>query len=311
MSYVLRCPNCGVREVTDFGFGGEVSTRPRSRRRSVSSNDYVYFRTQRRRRPARVVVSPLRLPRVVHRRARHPHQRGALGGAAVSRIDARPGERIDRDKPVAFTFDGRARDGARGRHDRLGALRGWRADVLAQLQVPPPARPDVLRRAVPQLPRRGRRRAGRARVRRAAARGHARRAPERDAVAVVRRDARDRPRSAARSRRPASTTRRSSSRGACGRSTSTSCAPRPASAACAAARRTASGRPLPPPPRRRARRRRRRRRARRGRSRRPAPAPTRCSSTRGPSRAGGCSRAARTTARASSPSARRPPASRS
>jgi len=32
VSYVLRCPNCGVREVTDFGYGGE-------------RNEYVYFRT--------------------------------------------------------------------------------------------------------------------------------------------------------------------------------------------------------------------------------------------------------------------------
>ena len=27
MSYLLTCPNCGVREVTDFGFGGEIAAR--------------------------------------------------------------------------------------------------------------------------------------------------------------------------------------------------------------------------------------------------------------------------------------------
>ena len=31
VSYVLNCPNCGPREVTDFAFGGEVSRRPRER----------------------------------------------------------------------------------------------------------------------------------------------------------------------------------------------------------------------------------------------------------------------------------------
>jgi heterotetrameric sarcosine oxidase delta subunit len=28
MSFVLTCPHCGVREVADFAFGGEVSSRP-------------------------------------------------------------------------------------------------------------------------------------------------------------------------------------------------------------------------------------------------------------------------------------------
>ena len=30
MSYVLTCPNCGPREVTDFSFGGEVNPRPKA-----------------------------------------------------------------------------------------------------------------------------------------------------------------------------------------------------------------------------------------------------------------------------------------
>jgi sarcosine oxidase subunit delta len=45
MSFVLRCPNCGVREVTDFGFGGEVSSRPTGHPSARELNEYVYFRT--------------------------------------------------------------------------------------------------------------------------------------------------------------------------------------------------------------------------------------------------------------------------
>ena len=44
MSFVLECPNCGPREVTDFGFGGELSERPPSRPSFAELNRYVYFR---------------------------------------------------------------------------------------------------------------------------------------------------------------------------------------------------------------------------------------------------------------------------
>ena len=44
MSYVLTCPNCGVREVTDFGFGGEVTKRPKERPSQRELNEYNYFR---------------------------------------------------------------------------------------------------------------------------------------------------------------------------------------------------------------------------------------------------------------------------
>jgi len=44
MSYVLTCPNCGVREVTDFGFGGEVSARPTQRPTHRELNTFNYFR---------------------------------------------------------------------------------------------------------------------------------------------------------------------------------------------------------------------------------------------------------------------------
>ena len=44
MSYVLTCPNCGAREVTDFAFGGELSARPRARPSFRELNTYNYFR---------------------------------------------------------------------------------------------------------------------------------------------------------------------------------------------------------------------------------------------------------------------------
>jgi heterotetrameric sarcosine oxidase delta subunit len=44
MSFLLRCPNCGIREVTDFGFGGELSQRPRSRPSLRELSAYNYFR---------------------------------------------------------------------------------------------------------------------------------------------------------------------------------------------------------------------------------------------------------------------------
>ena len=44
VSFLLTCPNCGVREVTDFGFGGEVSVRPPSRPDRRELNAYNYFR---------------------------------------------------------------------------------------------------------------------------------------------------------------------------------------------------------------------------------------------------------------------------
>jgi heterotetrameric sarcosine oxidase delta subunit len=44
VSFVLECPNCGVREVTDFGFGGEISPRPKARPSFRELNTYNYFR---------------------------------------------------------------------------------------------------------------------------------------------------------------------------------------------------------------------------------------------------------------------------
>jgi sarcosine oxidase, subunit delta len=44
VSYVLRCPYCGVREVTDFAFGGEITKRPTGDPSFRELNQYNYFR---------------------------------------------------------------------------------------------------------------------------------------------------------------------------------------------------------------------------------------------------------------------------
>jgi heterotetrameric sarcosine oxidase delta subunit len=44
MSFVLTCPNCGPREVTDFGFGGELNPRPKSSPSLRELGEYNYFR---------------------------------------------------------------------------------------------------------------------------------------------------------------------------------------------------------------------------------------------------------------------------
>ena len=44
MSYVLTCPNCGPREVTDFGYGGEVNPRPTGSPSLRQLGEYNYFR---------------------------------------------------------------------------------------------------------------------------------------------------------------------------------------------------------------------------------------------------------------------------
>ena len=44
MSYLLTCPNCGEREVTDFSFGGEVVPRPSEKPSEHDLNAYNYFR---------------------------------------------------------------------------------------------------------------------------------------------------------------------------------------------------------------------------------------------------------------------------
>jgi heterotetrameric sarcosine oxidase delta subunit len=45
MSYVLTCPNCGVREVTDFAYGGELNPRPKEHPSLRELGEYNYVRT--------------------------------------------------------------------------------------------------------------------------------------------------------------------------------------------------------------------------------------------------------------------------
>ena len=45
MSFLMTCPNCGVREVADFGFGGEVTPRPKQEPASLRElSTYNYFK---------------------------------------------------------------------------------------------------------------------------------------------------------------------------------------------------------------------------------------------------------------------------
>jgi heterotetrameric sarcosine oxidase delta subunit len=44
MSFLLACPHCGIREVTDFAFGGEVTNRPTAKPAARERNAYIYFR---------------------------------------------------------------------------------------------------------------------------------------------------------------------------------------------------------------------------------------------------------------------------
>jgi heterotetrameric sarcosine oxidase delta subunit len=47
VSFLLTCPNCGIREVTDFGYGGEISLRPAERPSLRELGEYNYFRRNR------------------------------------------------------------------------------------------------------------------------------------------------------------------------------------------------------------------------------------------------------------------------
>src|SRR4051812_2782453 len=44
MSFLLECPSCGLRDVNEFRYQGEVTTRPRSDATLRELTDYVYFR---------------------------------------------------------------------------------------------------------------------------------------------------------------------------------------------------------------------------------------------------------------------------
>jgi len=44
MSFLLSCPNCGPRDVNEFAYAGEVTTRPVETPDLPELTDYVYFR---------------------------------------------------------------------------------------------------------------------------------------------------------------------------------------------------------------------------------------------------------------------------
>src|ERR671911_319575 len=121
-----------VRRGGELAAGGEAHP-PRAQRVQLLPQE-------RRRRAARVVVPPQRLPRLVPGRPRHAHERGAghrpprraagirrgrsadAGGVQgrrrghddVTRLPEQPGERIDRSAPITFTFDGKPVHGFAG-----------------------------------------------------------------------------------------------------------------------------------------------------------------------------------------------------
>ena len=136
MSFLLTCPNCGTREVTDFGYGGEISARPSARPSLRQLGEYNYFRRN---------VAGVQREWWFHRsgcrawfiaerdtvtnevlRIELPGEGGGRGGVAVrrgrrgmSRLPQQPGERIDRQKVVRFTFDGKAVEAFEG--DTIGS----------------------------------------------------------------------------------------------------------------------------------------------------------------------------------------------
>ena len=44
MSFLLECPHCGLRDVNEFRYQGEVTRRPASGATLRDLSDYVYFR---------------------------------------------------------------------------------------------------------------------------------------------------------------------------------------------------------------------------------------------------------------------------
>ena len=118
MSFLLTCPNCGEREVTDFAYGGEVVPRPPAKPSRARAEHLQLLPPQRRRRPARVVVPPLGLPGVVPGRARHDDERGPLGRppGAMSRLP--PARRADRPRAAGRASASTASGSRRSRATR-------------------------------------------------------------------------------------------------------------------------------------------------------------------------------------------------
>ena len=224
MTFLLECPHCGPRDVNEFALPGRGHDAPEVVADPARALGLRLLPRQRRRRPARVVVPPPRLRGLVPRRARHAHERGSrsvelpgtpspdgptwTGPPDAARRRSRPSGSTARAE-LTFTLRRQAGAGLRGRHDRLGALRRRAARLLAQLQVPPAARPALLLGQLRQLHDDRRRRAERPRLRRAGARGR-RWSRAQNVLGSLDRDlvSASSTRSAGRSRRSASTTAR-------------------------------------------------------------------------------------------------------
>jgi len=44
VSFLIPCPNCGSRDVNEFAYAGEISTRPTSRPNVAELATYIHFR---------------------------------------------------------------------------------------------------------------------------------------------------------------------------------------------------------------------------------------------------------------------------
>ncbi len=138
VSFLLTCPNCGVREVTDFGFGGEISPRPKSRPSFRELNSYNYFRRN---------VAGVQREWWFHRsgcRAWFIAERDTVTNEVLFTACRRAPTTAPREppRPAARRADRpraqgqlhlrrQAGRGLRGRHDRLGAVRRRPAHLLA------------------------------------------------------------------------------------------------------------------------------------------------------------------------------------
>ena len=130
MSFVLTCPNCGPREVTDFGFGGEVDRRPREAPSPRELSAYNYFRGNVAgvQREWWFHRSGCRAWFLAERDTRTNEVLDGLTGRCrpmtpARRAAARASASTAATATVTFTFDGKPVTRLRGRHDRLGPVR--------------------------------------------------------------------------------------------------------------------------------------------------------------------------------------------
>ena len=216
MSFLLACPNCGPRDVYEFRFQGEVTSRPAATPDAARADRLRLLPRQRRRvSSASGGTTASAAASGSSRSATRARTRSLRTEVAAPRLSARePGRQPDRraDRPLgrtlAFAFEGRPCRGFAGDTIGSAAVRGRPPRLLAELQVPPAARAPLLLGQLPQLHDDRRRRPERARLRRAGARGRGRARAERASARSSATCSRSSTTSAARSRRSASTTAR-------------------------------------------------------------------------------------------------------